>query len=391
MVYYYNLTEEQKVLKNTIKQFAQQHIAPIAQELDAKEEFSNDLTDKMSKLGLLKITIDPKYGGLGLDYLSYIIIIEELSKVDSSQAATIAAHNSLGIEPIYTFGTDAQKQKYLYDLCNTAGLWAFALTESSSGSDAQNINTIAKYNSNTKEWIINGSKTWITNASCKLTKGITILAKTGLRSDNKPRLTCFLVPANTPGLIAKEIKGKMMWRATNTAELFFEDLRLKEDAILGEEGKGFKIMMKTLDKGRLSIAAMGLGLAKGVFNLSLKYARERNAFQKPIIQHQAIAFKIAEMATQIESAEALLYKACNTLISNQPFAKLSAMAKLYCAQVAEFCAKESQQIFGAYGLHKEYAIERHFRDAALLRIGEGTNEIQKIVISRYLEQSNGFE
>lgn len=209
-------------------------------------------------------------------------------------------------------------------------------------------------------------------------------AVTGKRNDGRSELSCFIVPADAKGLTAKPMHGKMMWRASNTGELYFDDVRVPGDAILGKKGEGFKQMMETLDNGRLSIGAMGLGLAKGALELTLRYAGERETFGKPICKHQAIAFKLAEMATRIEAAEGLLYKACWLKQNGKPFQKLAAMAKLYCSEVAEYCAREGQQTFGGYGLMKEYPIERHYRDAALLRIGEGTSEIQRLVISRYL-------
>lgn len=338
----------------------------------------------MGELGLFGTVVDPKYGGQGLDYTSYIIAVEELARVDGSQASTIAAHNSLGAAPLYYYGNEEQKKKYLPDLCTGKGLWAFGLTEPEAGSDAQASKTNAVFDETTKEWVINGSKIWITNSASSLTKGITVQAITGKKDNGRNELSCFIVPADAEGLTRRKMGGKMMWRASNTGELYFDNVRVPEDAMLGSKGEGFKQMMETLDNGRLSIAAMGLGLAKGAFDLTVKYSNERHTFGKPICKHQAVAFKIAEMATRIEAAESMLYKACWLKQSGQPFQKLAAMAKLYCSEVAEYCAREGQQTFGGYGLMKEYPIERHYRDAALLRIGEGTSEIQRLVISRYV-------
>lgn len=377
---------ELELLRKNVREFAKKEILPYAVELDEKEEFSVEITKKMSDIGLLGLVVDPSYGGGGLDYLAYIIAVEELARVDSSQAATIAAHNSLGCGPIYYFGTEEQKREFLPDLCGNSYLWGFGLSETEAGSDAQATKTKAVYDPSRDEWIINGSKMWITNSTSELSKGVTIQAVTGKRSDGRSELSCFLVPTDTPGLTKRGIKGKMMWRASDTGELFFDNVRIPGRFILGKRGQGFRIMMETLDNGRLAIGAMGLGLAKGAFELALRYAHERETFGVKIFQHQAISFKLAQMATKIEAAEVLLYKATALRQRGEPFAKEAAMAKLFCAEVAEFCAREGGQIFGGYGLMKDFHIERHYRDAALLRIGEGTNEILQIVISRYISQ-----
>jgi alkylation response protein AidB-like acyl-CoA dehydrogenase len=387
MSYSYEESEELSLLRQTVRQFAETEIAPVAHELDQKEEFSVNLTKKMGELGLFGTIVSPEYQGQGMDYISYVVAVEELARIDGSQAATIAAHNSLGAGPLFYYGNEEQKKTYLPGLCTGEGLWAFGLTEPEAGSDAQASKTTAKFDKNKNKWVINGSKIWITNSANPLTKGITVQAVTGKRSDGRSELSCFIVPAGAKGLTAKAMHGKMMWRASNTGELYFDSVEVDDSMMLGEKGQGFKIMMETLDNGRLSIGAMGLGLAKGALDLTLKYAAERKTFGKPLYEHQAIAFKLAEMGTRIEAAEGLLYKAAWLKQNHKPFAKLAAMAKLYCSEVAEFCAREGQQTFGGYGLMKEYPIERHYRDAALLRIGEGTSEIQRIVISRYLSQA----
>ena len=384
MSYSFEESEELVLLRQTVRKFAETEIAPRARELDETESFSTDLTRKMGALGLFGTVVSQQYAGQGMDYLSYIIAVEELARVDGSQAATIAAHNSLGAGPIYYFGTEEQKRKYLPSLCDGSSLWGFGLTEPEAGSDAQNSKTTAVFDEKSKEWVINGSKIWITNSASEMTVGLTVQAVTGRRPDGRAELSCFIVPADATGLTRRAMKGKMMWRASNTGELYFDNVRVPHDALLGKQGEGFKIMMETLDGGRLSIGAMGLGLAKGALAMTIKYANERKTFGQAIAKHQAIAFKLAEMATRIEAAEGLLYKACWLRQNNKPFAKIAAMAKLYCSEVAEFAAREGQQIFGGYGLMKEYPIERFYRDAALLRIGEGTSEIQRLVISRYI-------
>jgi alkylation response protein AidB-like acyl-CoA dehydrogenase len=377
-------SEELALLRETVRKFAESEIAPQAAHLDETEQFSLELTAKMGELGLFGTVVPSEYGGQGMDYLSYIVAVEELARVDGSHAATVAAHNSLGAAPLYYYGSESQKKQYIPSLCNGKGLWAFGLTEAGAGSDAQASKTTARFDAGNDEWIINGSKIWITNSASEITKGITVQAVTGHGPGGRAELSCFLVPPNAKGLERRVMKKKMMWRASNTGELYFDNVRVPAAAMLGSKGQGFKIMMETLDNGRLSIGAMGLGLAKGAYEMTLAYAKERQTFGKPLVKHQAIAFKLADMATRIEAAENLLYKACWLKQAHKPFQKVAAMAKLYCSEVAEYCAREGQQTFGGYGLMKEYPIERFYRDAALLRIGEGTSEIQRLVISRYI-------
>lgn len=384
MAYDYSEDQELQLLRQAVRDFAEKEIRPVAQEYDEKEHFSVELTKKMGELGLFGTVVSPEYGGQGMDYLSYIVVVEELARIDGSHAATIAAHNSLGAAPLYYYGNEEQKKRYLPSLCTGQGLWAFGLTEAEAGSDAQSSRTKAVFDEKNNEWVISGSKIWITNSASELTQGITVQAITGQKADGRNELSCFIVPADAEGLTRREMHGKMMWRASNTGELYFDNVRVPADAMLGQQGQGFKMMMETLDNGRLSIAAMGLGLAKGALDLTLNYAKVRKTFGKPIAKHQAVGFKLAEMATRIEAAEGLLYKACWLKQNGKAFEKQAAMAKLYCSEVAEYCAREGQQTFGGYGLMKEYDIERHYRDAALLRIGEGTSEIQRLVISRYL-------
>jgi short/branched chain acyl-CoA dehydrogenase len=384
MSYEFSDSEELAMLRDSVRKFAENVIAPEAHNLDETETFSIKITRQMGELGLFGTVVSPEYGGQGMDYISYVVAVEELARVDGSQAATIAAHNSLGAAPIYYYGTEVQKKKYLPRLCTGEALWGFGLTEPEAGSDAQASKTTAVYDAGKNEWVINGSKIWITNSASELTDGITVQAVSGRRPDGRAELSCFLVPTSTPGMTRRAMKGKMMWRASNTGELYFDNVRVPADSMLGKKGEGFKIMMETLDNGRLSIGAMGLGLAKGALAATLKYANERRTFGVPIGKHQAVAFKLAEMATRVEAAESLLYKAAWLKQTHQPFGKVAAMAKLYCSEVAEYCAREGQQTFGGYGLMKEYPIERFYRDAALLRIGEGTSEIQRLVISRHL-------
>jgi alkylation response protein AidB-like acyl-CoA dehydrogenase len=315
-----------------------------------------------------------------MDYISYIIATEEIARVDGSHAATVAAGNSLGIGPIYYFGNDEQKDKYLPKLCAGETLWGFGLTEPDAGSDAGNTKTAAVLEGD--EWIINGSKIFITNASTDITSGTTALCRTGTRKDGRPELSCILIEYGTPGFEAREMHGKMMWRASNTSALYFEDCRVPKENLLGQRGHGFHQMMQTLDGGRLSIGAMGLGGAQGCFDLALKYSKERVQFGKPISNFQVNAFKLADMALEIECARLLLYKACWLRDNDDPFTKEAAMAKLYCSEVMYRCANHAVQLHGGYGLMKEYDVERFYRDQKLLEIGEGTSEVQRLVISR---------
>lgn len=373
--------EQHDLIRQSVRQFAETEIKPLAPELDEREEFSVDLTRKMGELGLFGMFVAPEYGGQGTDYLSYIIAVEEIARVDGSQAATLAAHNSLGIGPLYRYGTEEQKLLYLPRLCSGEGLWGFGLTEPDAGSDSRGSRTVAHRENG--EWVIDGSKIFITNAATPITLGSTVQAVTGTRGDEKIFST-IIVPQETAGFTATEMHRKMMWRGSNTAQLFFDGCRVPESNLLGAEGEGSKIMLSTLDSGRLAIAAMGLGLAQGAFEMSLAYAKERKQFGKPLTKFQAIAFKLADMATRVETSRNLLYKACWLKDNGQPYAKEAAMSKLYCSETAKFVADEGVQIHGGYGLMKDYDIERFYRDQRLLQIGEGTSEIQRLVISRYL-------
>ena len=375
----FELSDEQKLIRETVRDFAEREIKPKAKELDEKGEFSIDLTKKIGELGLFGMNLPEKYGGQGLDTLSYIIAVEELARVDGSHAATLAAHNSLGIYPLYGYGTEEQKMNYLPQLCTGEALWSFGLTEPGAGSDSRGSKTTAVLDNN--EWVINGSKIFITNGSSELSKGSTVQAVSGTR-DGRKVFTTILVEKDTPGFTAKTMHGKMMWRASNTSELYFDDCRVPKENLLGEVGKGSKIMLSTLDGGRLSIAAMGLGLAQGAFEMALVYANERKQFGKLISKFQVNAFKLADMATKIELGRNLLYKACWLKDNNKPFTKEAAMSKLYCSEIAKEVADEAVQLHGGYGLMKDYDVERFYRDQRLLQIGEGTSEIQRLVISR---------
>jgi len=378
----FELSKEQEMIRREVRKFAQKEIQPLAVELDEKEEFSPELTGKIGEIGLFGMFVSEMYGGQAMDYLSYIIAVEEIARVDGSQAATIAAGNSLGIGPLYYFGNESQKKKYLPKLCAGEGLWGFGLTEPTAGSDAGGSKTTAVQDGD--EWVINGSKIFITNAACSMTLGVTVQTVTGSRPSGKPEYTCFIVEPDTPGFKAVPMHKKMMWRSSNTAELYFDNVRIPKDNMLGQKGDGFHQMLQTLDGGRLSIGAMGLGGAQGAYELALKYAKERRQFGQPISKFQAVAFKLADCAMEIECARNLLYKACWLRNQNKPFAKEAAMGKLYCSEVMGRVVDKAVQIHGGYGLMKEYDVERFYRDQKLLDIGEGTSEIQRLVISRYI-------
>ena len=377
----FDLSDAQKDIRDTVRKFAEAKIKPLAHDLDEKEEFSADLTRQMGALGVFGLIVPEEYGGSGLDYTSYCIAVEELARVDGSQAATVAAGVSLGVAPVLYFGTDAQKKEWLPKLASGEQLFAFGLTEPDAGSDSRGSRTKATQNAD-GTWTIDGSKIFITNGSNELTAGVIVQAVSDRNVAGDPEFTCFIVPKGTPGFSAKRMHKKLMWRASDTAELYFDKVIVPDSSILGKRGTGSRQMLKTLDSGRLSIAAMGLGCAQGAYELALSYAQKRVQFGKPLSRFQAISFKLADMAMKIEHARVFLYQACWLRDQKRPFGKESAMAKLYCSEVAQEVANEAVQIHGGYGLMKEFDVERFYRDQRLLQIGEGTSEIQRLVISR---------
>ncbi len=376
----FNPSDEQKTIRETVRKFAETRVKPRAHELDEKEEWSQELTREMGALGIFGLIVPEEYGGQGLDYSSYVIAVEELARVDGSHAATVAAGVSLGIAPLLYFGSDEQKKKHLPRLAAGEGLFAFGLTEPGAGSDSRGSTTKAVENPD-GTWTINGAKIFITNGSTPITDGIIVQTVSGGTKD-APEFTCFIVEKGTKGFTTKTMHKKLMWRASNTAELYFSGVTVPASAMLGKRGAGSRQMLKTLDSGRLSIAAMGLGCAQGAYEAALSYAKQRHQFGKPLSRFQAIGFKLADMAMKIEHARTFLYKACWLRDTHQPFGTESAMAKLYCSEVAQWVANEAVQIHGGYGLMKEFDVERFYRDQRLLQIGEGTSEIQRLVISR---------
>jgi short/branched chain acyl-CoA dehydrogenase len=382
---YMNLfeTADHSKWRHLARTFAENEVKPVILEYDAKEEFPVALVKRMGELGFMGMQIAPEYGGKGTDYLAYIIAVEELARVDSSVAATLAAHNSLGIGPIHDNGTEAQRKKFLPQLCTGEKVWAFGLTERNAGSDSQAVETTAVMQNG--QWLVNGGKMFITNGASEIAGGISIEAITG-EKDGKKQLSALLLERETPGFTRVSVKGKLVWRSIDNGELFFKNCLIPADNLLGNLGDGPKIMLKTLDSGRLSIAAIGLGLAQGAYEMALAYAKKRVQFGKQLIQNQSIAFKLADMATKIELVRNTLYHTCKLKDAGLPFSKESAMIKLYASEVAKEVADESLQIHGAVGLLRENHIERFYRDQRLLQIGEGTSEILRIVISRNLEK-----
>lgn len=376
----FDLTKEQIELRERIRDFAEREVKAVAAYNDEHEKFDVELTMKMAEMGLLGICVPKEYGGQGLDTLSYIIAVEELSRVDGSTAATIAAGNSLGISPIKEYGTKEQKEKYLPLLCKNR-LWGFGLTEETAGCDSRGTKSTARVDDDM--WLVNGSKIFITNSATPITLGSTIQVVTG-EKDGKPEFTTFLIENDTPGFTQVPMNRKMMWRASNTGRLTFTDVKLPKENMLGAQGQGSHIMLATLDGGRLSIAAMALGCAQGAYEMALSYSKEREQFGKPISKFQAVSFKLADMAMKIEAARCLLYKACRIKDMGMPFGKEAAMAKLYCSEVAAEVCDNAVQVMGGHGLLKDFDMERFYRDQRILQIGEGTSEILRLVISRYI-------
>ena len=376
----FTLPPTHQLLRDSVRRFAESEIAPVARQLDKEERFSEALTRSMGEFGLFGIVIPGEYGGHGLDYLAYAIACEEIARVDGSQAATITAHNSLGINPLYYFGNETQRKKYLPSLCTGDKLWAFGLTEPDAGSDSRGSKTTA-----TKVeggWRINGSKIFITNGASSLNAGVTVQAVTGRAGEGKPELSCFIVERGAKGFSSRPMHGKLMWRSSDTSELYFEDVFVPDDNMLGKRGEGSRQTFSTLDRGKLGVAAMAVGCAQGAYEKALAYANERKQFGRVISSFQSIAFALADMHTKIEIARTFLYKVCWMADEHEPFSKEAAMAKLYSSEMAGEVTDMAVQIHGGYGLMEEYDVERFWRDHRLLRIGEGTSEIQRLIISR---------
>jgi len=372
-----DLPEEHELLRRTVRDFAETRIAPAAAELDRAKRFPYEIVAGLAGLGLMGIPIPEEHGGAGGDTLAYALAIEELARVDSSVAITVAAHTSLGTMPIYLFGSEAQRRRWLPDLASGRRLAAFGLTEPGAGSDAGATRTAAELEDG--KWVVNGSKIFITNAGTDLSACVTITARTG-----PDEISNLIVPNGTPGYEISPPMEKMGWHASDTRELFFRDCRVSGESLLGPRGAGFHQFLEILDGGRISVAAMGLGLAQGAYELAVAYAREREQFGRKIARFQAVQFKLADMAVELEAGRALVYKAAWLKDRGRPFAKEAAMAKLYTGEMAGRVVNEALQIHGGYGYMEEFPIARFYRDQKVLEIGEGTNEIQRMVIARHL-------
>ncbi len=373
----YELTDEQQLLRSTVRDFALSRVAPVAEELDREERFPYELVGELAELGLMGIPIPETYGGAGADTVSYAIAIEELTRIDSSVAITVAAHTSLGTMPIYLFGTDAQKSEWLPQLASGAKLAAFGLTEPGAGSDSGATRTRAELTKG--QWLVNGTKIFITNAGTDITACVTITALTG-----ENEISNIIVPNGTAGYEISAPMRKLGWRASDTRELAFKDCAVPEENLLGARGEGFRQFMEILDGGRISVAAMGVGLAQGAYDLAFAYAKEREQFGRPIAKFQAVRFALADMATEIEAGRQLVYRAAWLKDEGKDFGLAAAQAKLYTGILSNRAANAALQIHGGYGFMNEYAISRLFRDQKILEIGEGTNEVQRMVIAKLL-------
>jgi short-chain 2-methylacyl-CoA dehydrogenase len=373
----FDLTEEQQDIRRLVRDFADGEVRPVAEELDREKRFPYEIVAKLGELGLMGIPYPEEFGGGGADNLSYAIAIEELARVDSSVAITVAAHTSLGTWPIYAFGSDEQKAEWMPRLCSGERLGAFGLTEPEAGSDAGNTRTRAELDGH--EWVVNGAKQFITNSGTDISGFVTITARTG--ADEVSNL---LVPNGTPGYEVGQPYRKMGWNASDTRPLSFEDCRVPEDNLVGPRGQGFKQFLQTLDGGRIGVSAMGVGLAQGALDEALAYAKERVAFGKPISKYQAIQGKLADLSTEIEAARLLTYRAAIEKDLGRSFSLTAAQAKLKTGRLAVRATEEAVQIHGGYGYIEEYPVCRFYRDAKILTIGEGTDEVQQMVIARAL-------
>ena len=373
----FDLTEEHELLRSTVREFAESRVAPVAAELDRESRFPYELVAEMAGLGLMGIPIAEEHGGAGADTVAYAIAIEELTRIDSSVAITVAAHTSLGTMPILLFGNDEQKRDWLPQLAAGQRLAAFGLTEPGAGSDAGATRTTASLRDG--QWVVDGSKIFITNAGTDISACVTITAKTG-----DDEISNVIVPNGTPGYTISQPMHKLGWRASDTRELSFEGAAVPEGNLLGPRGAGFRQFMEILDGGRISVAAMGVGLAQGAYDLAYAYAHERKQFGQPIAKFQAVQFQLADMATEIEAGRALVYRAAWLKDRGRPFALAAAQAKLYTGELSNRAVNAALQIHGGYGFMEESPIARFYRDQKVLEIGEGTNEVQRMVIARHL-------
>jgi short/branched chain acyl-CoA dehydrogenase len=378
----FRLNDEHEALRKTVEEFAREVVAPQAEYFDRTEEFPYEIVRQMGEMGLFGLPFPEEYGGMGGDFLALCLAIEELARVDSSVAITLEAAVGLGSMPLYRFGTDEQKRRWLPQLCGGEALAAFGLTEPGGGSDAGHPRTTARLDGG--EWVINGSKAFITNSGTDITTLVTVLCRTGGRADGRPELTSILVPVPREGFTVSKKYSKVGWHASDTRELVLEDCRVPEENVLGEQGRGYAQFLSTLDEGRVAISALAVGLAQGCVDESVRYAKEREAFGRPIGSNQAIAFRIADMQMRTHVARLAYYDAAARMGAGEPFKHEAAIAKLYSSTIAVDNARDATQVFGGYGFMNEYPVARHWRDAKILEIGEGTSEIQRMLIARHL-------
>jgi short/branched chain acyl-CoA dehydrogenase len=376
------LSEEHEALRATVEEFARKEVAPVIGELYERGEFPYALVARMGAMGLFGLPIDEEHGGMGGDYFALCLALEELARVDSSVAITLEAGVSLGAMPLYRFGSPEQKRRWLPALAAGEKLGAFGLTEPGGGSDAGATRTTARLDGD--EWVINGSKAFITNAGTDVTSIVTVTAITGTQEDGRKEISAIVVPAGTPGFRVSQKYSKVGWSASDTRELFFDDCRVPAENLLGERGRGYAQFLSILDEGRVAIAALSVGLAQGCVDESVRYAREREAFGAPIGSYQAIQFKIADMEARAHTARLAYYAAAAKMLRGEPFKKEAAIAKLVASNAAMDNARDATQVFGGYGFMNEYPVGRFYRDAKILEIGEGTSEVQKMLIARQL-------
>ncbi|WP_328771399.1 acyl-CoA dehydrogenase family protein [Streptomyces sp. NBC_00286] len=380
----HRLSPELEELRRTVEEFAHDVVAPKIGDFYERHEFPYEIVREMGRMGLFGLPFPEEYGGMGGDYLALGIALEELARVDSSVAITLEAGVSLGAMPIHLFGTEAQKREWLPRLCTGEILGAFGLTEPDGGSDAGATRTTARLDEATNEWVINGTKCFITNSGTDITGLVTVTAVTGRTDEGKPRISAIIVPSGTPGFTVAPAYSKVGWNASDTRELSFDDVRVPAANLLGEEGRGYAQFLRILDEGRIAIAALGTGLAQGCVDESIKYAKERHAFGRPIGANQAIQFKIADMEMKAHTSRLAWRDAASRLVTGDPFKKEAALAKLYSSTIAVDNARDATQIHGGYGFMNEYPVARMWRDSKILEIGEGTSEVQRMLIAREL-------
>jgi short/branched chain acyl-CoA dehydrogenase len=380
----FRLTEEQEALRASVREFAREQVAPVIAEHYEKKTFPYDVIAQMGKMGLFGLPFAEEHGGMGGDYFTLCIALEELARIDSSVAITLEGGVSLGAMPIYRFGTPAQKAEWLPRLTSGEALAAFGLTEPGTGSDAGATTTRAVLDERTNEWVINGSKAFITNSGTDITCLVTVMAATGTKPDGSKELSTIIVPSGTPGFTVAPGYSKVGWCASDTHELAFDDVRVPAANLLGERGRGFAQFLRILDEGRIAIAALSVGLAQGCVDESVKYAKERQAFGRPIGNYQAVQFMIADMEMRAHTARIAYYEAASRMLAGEDFKHQAALAKLYASEAAMDNARYATQVHGGYGFMNESAVGRFYRDAKILEIGEGTSEVQRMIIARGL-------